>query len=133
MLPAGGSTVVATLRLIAVLAVASLIEFAYRRLFVRWRRRLLAAVPVGYVARLRNAGELLAYDLIGLAIYYVVLRLAMPLLHLAEPDRLAVQAIMLFVIFARLHLAFGRLLFAPDRPHAALLPFKDPRRAYRWF
>lgn len=131
--PAGGSLALGMLRLLLVLLVASAIEYAYRRIFARWRRRVLDAAPVGYIARLRNAGELLAYDLIGVALYYVVLRLSLPQLHLAEPDQLTVQAIMMAVIIARVHLAFGRLLFAPDRPHAALLPFRDPRRAYRWF
>lgn len=131
--PAGGSLALGILRLLLVLAAASAIEGAYRRLFARWRRRVVDAEPVGYLAKLRNAGELLAFDLIGVAVYYVVLRLALPLLHLAEPDRLTVEAIMLGVIIARVHLAFGRLLFAPDRPHVALMPFANPRRAYRWF
>jgi hypothetical protein len=41
---------IATLRLALVLLVASLIELAYRRIFARWRHRLLAATPVGYLA-----------------------------------------------------------------------------------
>jgi small-conductance mechanosensitive channel len=131
--PTGGSLLLAILRALLVLAVASAIETAYRRMFRRWRQRVVEDTPVGYKAKLRNAGELLAYDLIGVGIFYVVLRIALPVLHLAEPNRLNVEAIMLGIIIARLHLAFGRLLFAPDRPHVALVPFADPRRAYRWF
>ncbi len=131
--PTGGSLPLAILRALLVLALAGAVEAAYRRIFRRWRQRVVEATPVGYKAKLRNAGELLAYDLIGVGVFYVVLRIALPLLHLAEPNRLNVEAIMMGIIIARLHLAFGRLLFAPDRPHAALVPFGDPRGAYRWF
>ncbi len=48
---------------------ASEVEAAYRRVFARWRRRVVEALPVGYKAKLRNAGELLAYDLIGVGIF----------------------------------------------------------------